>query len=418
MTKGRLALFFLAIPLFASQACAGQSMLRDAEEANVNQRYLIESVSVGGVELADLEASRLPPTLRERLIALIGQHCDSAALESLAAEIRKQLHFREVTEHLSKGTGPDQVRVNFEVVHKDLGFDVSLPRFLYHSQQGFTGEVDASTRYKDNVLTFGVVSNGDDLTERYSGIAAHFESNTFGPDKLRADVTFEDYHELWNNATIAALGPGEPELYHARWNVAPELSFAIVPAVTVAVGASFQHTQSETPDVPGQMANAATLDVRAHHHNLEAHYNLRVATRALGSSYAYARHLISVRYQVHSGRHTLTNESMAGSIVGNAPFFERFVLGSSSTLRGWDRYEIDPLGGSRVVHNEVSYGYRIGEGTVETFYDSGALWQSDRAAQLRHSLGFGYRQGIFVVTLAFPLYDGRVEPVFMAGMNY
>jgi len=418
MTKVCLAILVLALPAFA-----GQALLRDAEEANVNQRYFIESVSVGGVELSELEDSRLPSTLRERLFALVGQHCDTAALEALAGEIRKQLHFREVTEHLSKGSGPDQVRVNFEIVHKDLGFDVSLPRFLYHSQQGFTGEVDASTRYKENVLMFGVVSNGDDLTERYSGIAARFESHAFGsqifgPDKMRADVTFEDYHELWNSATISALGPGEPELYRARWNVAPEVSFAVVAPVTVSLGASFQHTESELPGQPDRTANAATLDVRAHKRNVEAHYNLRVATKALGSTYAYARHLVSFRYQVHSGRHTLTNESMAGSITGDAPFFERFVLGSSSTLRGWDRYEIDPLGGSRVVHNEVSYGYRIGEGTVEGFYDSGALWQSDRAAQLRHSLGFGYRQGIFVMTLAFPLRDGRVEPVFMAGMNY
>lgn len=413
MTKGSFALLFLALPLFA-----GQAFVRDAEETNVNQRYVIETVSLGGVELNDIDESRLPAGLRERLVALIGQHCDAAALELLAGDIRKQLHFREVTEHLSKGSEPDHVRVNFEIVHKDLGFDVSLPRFLYHSQQGFTGEVDASTRYKDNVLTFGVVSNGDDLTERYSGVAARFESSTFGPDKMRADLTFEDYHESWNSATINALGPGEPELYRARWNVAPELSFTIAPPVTVAVGTSFQHTESELPGQPDRTANAATLDVRAHHHNLEARYNLRVATKALGSTYAYARHLISLRYQVHNGRHTLTNESMAGSIAGDAPFFERFVLGSSSTLRGWDRYDIDPLGGSRVVHNEMSYGYRVGEGTVEAFYDSGALWQSDRAAQLRHSLGFGYRQGIFVTALAFPLRNGRVEPVFMAGMNY
>ena len=418
MAKGYCALVFLAVPLFA-----GQALLRDAQETNVNQRYLIESVSVGGVEVSQMEAARLPDSLREKLFALVGLHCDTAALETLAAELRKQLHFREVTEHLSKGSAPEQVRVNFEVVHKDLGFDVSLPRFLYHSQQGFTGEVDASTRYKENVLMFGVVSNGDDLTERYSGIAAHFESRAFGPqslglDKMHADVTFEDYHEQWNQATIGALGPGEPNLYRARWNVAPELAFTIAPAVTVAVGTSFEHIESEMPGLAGSRANAATLDIRAHRHNLEARYNLRVATKALGSTYAYARHLISLRYQVRSGRHTLTDESMAGSIMGDAPFFERFVLGSSSTLRGWDRYEIDPLGGSRVVHNEMSYGYRIGEGTVEAFYDSGALWQSDRAAQLRHSLGFGYRQGIFVMTVAFPLRDGRIDPVFMAGMNY
>jgi hypothetical protein len=413
MTKRCFTLLVLALPL-----SAGQALLRDAAEANVNQRYLIQSVSFAGVEVDRLEESRLPRTLREELSALVGQRCDTAALETLASEIRKQLHLREVTQHLSRGSDPDQVRVNFEIVRKDLGFDVSLPKFLYHSQQGFSGEVDASTRYKENTLLFGIVSNGDDLTERYSGLAAHFQSATFGPDKMRAEVTFEDYHELWSGATVAALEPGGPTLYRARWNVAPQLEFEVLPAVEVAFGTSFQHTESEIPGAPDATANSATLDVRAHHRNVELHYNLRVATKALGSTYSYARHLVSARYVARSGRHTITNEITAGTIEGNAPFFERFVLGSSETLRGWDRYQIDPLGGSRVVHNEVSYAYRVREGSVEWFYDSGALWQSDRAAQLRHSLGVGYRQGVFVMTLAFPLRDGRVEPVFMAGMNY
>jgi outer membrane protein assembly factor BamA len=151
---------------------------------------------------------------------------------------------------------------------------------------------------------------------------------------------------------------------------------------------------------------------------IDGKYSLRVATRALGSTYAYARHLISAKYEATAGRQTVSDEFMGGSITGEAPFFDRFVLGSSSTLRGWDRYEIDPLGGSRVVHNEMSYGYRFGERTVEGFYDTGALWQSDRAATLRHSLGVGYKQGIFVLSVAFPVRSGRFETVFMAGMNY
>ena len=119
----------------------------------------------------------------------------------------------------------------------------------------------------------------------------------------------------------------------------------------------------------------------------------------------------------------ISNEFMAGSIAGDAPFFDRFVLGSSSTLRGWNRYQIDPVGGDRVVHDEITYGHRMGEGTAEGFYDAGVLWNSDtgpanRAAKLRHSLGVGYKQGIFTLTMAFPVRNGRIEPVFMAGMNY
>jgi outer membrane protein assembly factor BamA len=151
---------------------------------------------------------------------------------------------------------------------------------------------------------------------------------------------------------------------------------------------------------------------------VEGNYSLRVATHALGSTYSYARHLVSMRYEAKSGKHTVSSEFLGGTIVGQAPFFDRFVLGSSSTLRGWDRYEMDPLGGSRLFHNELTYGYRVADGTVEWFYDAGSLWQSDRAAILRHSVGVGYKQGIFVLAVAFPVREGRIEPVFMAGMNY
>jgi len=425
-----LLLFVSAIPLSADQ-----ELLREAAESNVNQRYLIESVSFAGVDIDDLEDSALPSSLRSRLTSLVGQNCNVAALESLSAEIRRELHFRNVSQRLSKGSTPDQVRVNFEVERHDLAFDVSLPKFLYSSQQGLTGEVDASTRFKTNTLAFGLVSNGDELVERFSGLTARLESGGFGPEigaaQTRFGITFEDYHEQWNAQTVADASQAGLDLYRTRWNVAPEFTFQVALPVTVSFGTSFERMESETPGIVNRYANAATFDIHAGRkiegnriqQQLDWKYSLRVATRMLGSSYAYARHLITARYEAKNGRHTFSSEFIAGSIAGNAPFFDRFVLGSSSTLRGWDRYDIDPVGGNRVVHNEVAYAYRLGEGSVEGFYDAGALWHSDgghadKAAQLRHSLGIGYKQGIFVLTMAFPVCDGRIEPVFMAGMNY
>lgn len=422
------ALFTLLLTTAASLA-AGQSFLRQVAETNVNQRYMIESVSLGGVELDRMETSKLPTTLRERLKALIGQKCDMAALEDLASEIRAELHFRTVTEHLLRGSTPEQVRVDFDPVRGDASFDVSVPRVLYTSQEKVTGELDANIGLRQNNLTFGVVSDGDDLIERFTGITARFDSAALGASKLHAAVAFEDYHEQWNAATVeaaAAQDGGSFDLYRSRWNVAPQLTFAVANPVTVSFGASFEEMESPSSAVRNQSANAATLDVRygrkmeggTIQQRIEGKYSLRVATRALGSTYSYARHMISLRYEAKSGRNVASDEFIGGAIAGEAPLFDRFVLGSSSTLRGWDRFLIDPLGGSRVVHNELTYGYRVGEGTVEVFYDAGAVWQSDRAALLRHSLGFGYKQGIFILATGFPIREGRVEPVFMAGMNY
>lgn len=419
--------FILGLLLSSAMSLvAGQQFLKEAAETNVNHRYVIESVSVAGVEVDQLPPSKIPKTLRQRLKSLVGEQCDIAMLEELSAQIRRELRSRTVTEHLSKGTAPDRIKVNFEIVRKDLAFDISLPKFLYHSKQGWTGELDASTRVRQNDFTFGVVSNGDDLTERFTGITARYDSAPVVSDKVRLGVTLEDYHEQWNEATRNAVAASGLDLYRSRWNVAPQVTFAVARPLTVSAGVSFVETESSTPGVEGRSANAATLDVHYGRkiegdnvqQQIDGKYSLRVATRALGSTYAYARHLISVRYEAKSGRHSVSDEFLGGSIAGQAPFFDRFLLGSSSTLRGWDRYEIDPLGGSRVVHNEMTYGYRFGDRTVEGFYDTGALWQSDRAATLRHSVGVGYKQGIFVLSMAFPIRNGRVEPVFMAGMNY
>jgi len=413
-----------------SSLAAGQAFVRDVAAANVNQRYSIESISLGGVELDRMEPAKLPPSLRVRLMALIGQKCDMAALADLASEIRQELHFRSVTERLLKGNGPDMVKVDFDVAGGGFAFEVNVPKLLFTSQERATGELDATVAFRGNRLMVGAVSNGDDLIERFSGLTARFDSAALGTDRLHASVAVEDYREQWNIATRDAVA-SESDLYRSRWNVAPQLTFAVAGPVTVSVGASFEGMESETPGAGNRSANAGTLDVRYGHkieggpvqQRIEAKYSLRLATRALGSTYAYARHLISFKYEARSGRHVASDTFTGGAISGDAPLFDQFVLGTSTALPGWDRFQIDPLGANRIVHNEMSYGYRIGEGMVEAFYDAGAVWQGGRQpvqqpTVLRHSVGFGYKQGIFVLTTAFPIRNGRVEPVFMAGMNY
>ncbi|MES1257296.1 MAG: BamA/TamA family outer membrane protein [Acidobacteriota bacterium] len=406
---------------------AGQALFRAASEANVNQRYTIESVSIGGVQV---ERAKLPSSLRQRLVSMVGARCDMAAIGEIASDLRKELHLRSVNEHLSRGSQPDQIRVNFEVVKRDVAFEISVPKFLYHSQQGFTGEVQASTRVGQNTFTLGAVSNGDDLTERFTGLVARYQDAKVFTDKVRFGIGFEDFHEQWNDSTRNAMATAPTDsgldIYRTRRNIAPELTFAPAKSVTISAGVSFEQMQLETPGAAQRSANAITADVHYSHavegdlqQTLDGKYSLRIGTRGLGSDYSYSRHMVSMRYQVKSGRHIAADEVMGGTITGDAPFFERFVLGSSSTLRGWDRYAMSPLGGTRAVHNSLSYGYQFGEGTAEVFYDSGALWNRDRGTGgVRHSLGVGYRQGIFVLTMAFPVVEGRVSPVFMAGMNY
>jgi outer membrane protein assembly factor BamA len=277
-------------------------------------------------------------------------------------------------------------------------------------------------------ITVGVISNGNDSVERDTGISIRTEDSSLADGRVRLGLGVEALHTEWNSLTRTALQQqgNEAALYRARRGIAPSITFEVARPLTVSFGMSFEQMEGwnvqQSGGTPLRSANALTSEIHYgvadEASRLDARYNLRAGTQTLGSDFSYARHQISVRYQRKWGRQTATDEFAAGVISGRAPLFEQFVLGSNSTLRGWDRYQIDPTGGNRVVHNSVSWGYQTGEGTVETFYDNGVLWNNGHTSPLRHSLGAGYRQGIFGFYVAFPITDGRVSPVFIAGMNY
>ncbi len=76
---------------------------------------------------------------------------------------------------------------------------------------------------------------------------------------------------------------------------------------------------------------------------------------------------------------------MAGGITGDAPLFERFTLGDSETLRGWNKYDIAPAGGDRVVYSSIEYRYT----GLALFLDVGSVWDANAERHVRVSTGFG-----------------------------
>ena len=431
----RRFLFCLSFSLGAFHAAqADQVLARAVAESNVNQQYVIESVSISGVEVTRFHDAKLSPSLRKRLASLVGMPCDMSAIGDLAGRLRSTLHLEDVHERLLRGSSPDRVRVDFETVRKEYSFDLSVPRFLYDSDKGWTTELSASGRYHHHSLAVGLGSNGDDLTERFTGFSTRYENSHVFFDRVKFSLGIEGYHDLWNPATRLAVAeentsaPGTSNafaLYRNRRNIAPALTFVLSRELSVSVGASFESMDMESSNT-SLSANGATAavdfgyaaegtDIQQH---WDARYGLRLATHELGSNYVYSRQDISLRYEWKSGRHVVTDRLAGGVLVGQAPLFERFVLGNSSTLLGWNRYAIDPLGGNRMVHNAVSYGYQLHKGTAEVFYNAGLIGDGDKLGTVRHSLGVGFRQGIFNVAMAFPVIEGRIAPVFFAGMNY
>lgn len=411
----RLLAVLVAVPLLA----VAQVRPDFQPVVNVNSRYDIESVEVtGGWDFT------LSSELNDEMQRLVGAKVDEGILADLAKRIRKELHARSVTHRLDRGDQPDHVRVVFKATRRSADFDISVPRFLYHSRQGWTGEVNAVVTYTATTLGFGLVSDGDDLPERNAGIYARWEQRRLGTDRIGFRLGFESYHQQWNQATQNALqdAPEVPGIYRTRTNIQPVLLFALASGLTMESGLSFQRLQFQFPAARQESSNSVVNTLRYHRQwedsdarrqVVDAGYSLRAATKTLGD-FAYIRHRLNAGYEFHSGPQSVHVQFMGGLIGGTAPLFERFVLGNSHTLRGWNRFDVAPLGGERMAHGSVTYRVKV----LELFYDTGALWNRGQSGTVRHGAGVGLRKDGFSLAVAFPLKEGRVDPVFMAGMNF
>jgi hypothetical protein len=89
------------------------------------------------------------------------------------------------------------------------------------------------------------------------------------------------------------------------------------------------------------------------------------------------------RYEVRQGRATVLAATAAGALTGRAPLFERFTLGDTATLRGWNRYDIAPIGGARMIHQTIELRYA----PAALFLDAGSVWESGAKAKARYSTG-------------------------------
>ncbi|HLK49333.1 MAG TPA: BamA/TamA family outer membrane protein [Bryobacteraceae bacterium] len=401
-------------------------------EINVNSRYTVETVIVRGdgwsTNLASDHDEKISSGLREEISALIGKKLNVSRLDDLGSRLRKEFQARAVTHRVQRGDAPESVRVVFQIVQRPARFDVSVPKFLYASKQGWSGEAEGTATIGHNGFTFGLASDGDELVERYTGLLARYENTRLGTDRVHLRFEFESYHDNWNGASRVALAEGVPGteetsgIYRNRMNLEPMVVFVVARPLTLSVGASFQRMQEEEPGMPIDAANAFVTKLQYQWHTEDAQnrqdvaagYSLHAGTRALGSDFVYGRQHFEARYRLTRGKQVFTDEVQGGWLTGRAPLFERYVAGNSTLLRGWNRYEIDPFGGNRIIHNSVDYRY----GIFQVFYDTGAVWDRGQPAIARHSVGVGLRQSAFFLAIAFPVREGRADPMFLVGMNY
>jgi hypothetical protein len=416
---------WLGCLLYGSLLLAGTQ----ESEINVNTRYTVETVVVSGngwtTDVVSDRDQRISTSLRREIMALVGHKLNPSVIDDLAKRLRHEFHARAVTHRVQRGGVPDYVKVIFELKFRPAKFDLSVPKFLYANTQGWSGLIEGTGTARQHGLSFGLVSDGDEQIERYAGLRARYENTRLGDERVRFRFQFESYHSQWNRRTLEEIGSaptGEAGIYRARQNFEPVVTFAIAKPLTLSVGASFERLQTQFPAAHNEAANAVITTLRYHRRlegsvvqqDVDAGYNLRAATRILSTDFVYARHNWHFRYSVNHGKHTVLDDLSAGLITGQAPLFERYVGGNSAILRGWNKWDLDPIGGNRMVHNSVEYRY----GVFQVFYDSGSVWDRGQTATVRHSIGVGLRQSLFSIALAFPIREGRIEPIVMVGMNY
>lgn len=395
-------------------------------EPNVNTRYTVESV-----EIPSRFEDRLSDTLRDEINAMVGENFDPEQVADLSRRILSELRGYTVRHRIETGSEPDSVRVIFRISRPDTSNDNVVPRFVFHSRQHFTFGIDGEVGPDNHRFSLGILTDNDELVERYSGIRGGY-ARLAADGHFRAGVQVEFWRSQWDPIVERALarqeeGPDSvPGIYRKRQQIIPSVEIEVANGVTVGGGLSFQRFQMQYPEARYENAHAVIGSLGVDRewtgsgkiHTFQADYDLRVVTESLGSDYSYNRHAFDALYRLRFGHESFEARFTGGYLDGRAPLFDRFVLGNSSTLRGYNKYDLDPLGGSRVAHGSFDYRYRF----LRAVYDVGTIHGDGVPAKVRHSiaagLGAGRGRSSFSFLVAAPLKEGRVEPMVMLGLSF
>jgi hypothetical protein len=391
-------------------------------DENVNARYVVEQA-----EIKDVPEREITQAVRDGLIALAGKRLDSEEAEAIETRIEQALPRYDLHRRIHRGSEQGRIRVVYEGRRNELSrwlhFEPLRSNVVYHSEQGWGSLLDLGIGTRDIRFTpIFAIDNGDDLVEEYSGFGLRFETRKLGTERLGASLEWSAFEPTWRAATLDALAldPRTPPPYGDRSTITPLVRFALTPEINVAAGVSITELDALPPATEAQMANAAVASIGYERkvrdsgtQHVSASFGVRAGSRALESDLVYTRYLGQGHYRYAYGRHRVRVSAMAGGITGDAPLFERFALGDSTTLRGWDKYEIAPAGGDRVFHSSVEYGY----GVLAVFLDVGSVWDEGSQREFRVSTGLGLHAGPAFLTVGFPLNTKNLSAVFTMGLR-
>jgi Omp85 superfamily domain len=391
---------------------------------DANARYLIERVEIHGINESSVAAA-----LNAEVQSLVDTPLGSEEVDKVEAKLRTAFPDYDVSRRVTRGYRSREIRLQFVFEQREsarwLRFTPMKSSLLYHSDQGWGAFMDFPIGGRDfRVTPIIAIDHGDELVEEYSGFGVRVESRRLGTERLGASFEWTAFDQDWRDATFAALAanPTIPGAYDDRSTIMPMVNFAITRQLSVGGGVAITELEPLSGIPESQMANAYIGRIRfdsrweqgAADHAVEAQFTVRSGSDSLESDFDYNRYFGQADYEYTRSRHTVLASVLAGGIDGTAPLFERFTLGDSRTLRGWNKYDIAPVGGDRVFHTSFEYRY-LG---FALFLDSGAVWDTGIDKRVRVAAGFGYHSDPFFMTLGFPLNTDDVRAVFTTGVRF
>jgi hypothetical protein len=414
-----LRLFLLAGLLLVS------GVAQTAPDLNVNSKYIVETV-----EFRYTRKPNATPNPGLDILQLVnrevGQNFAQERFDGIVKRLKSEYRSYKVTHRMEKGTKQDQVKVIFELERRgiELNGESNDFKFIYHSKNNFsfggTAEFDIG---KQGGLLLGALTDNDLTLERTSGVRAGYRYDVFNRH-MRLAIVGESFRAQWNPSTLAAAGPEQEGLYRRRQTLEPSVTIQVLPSLRLKAGFNLQRVEDQFPVARFESSHAVISSLRYEQgwelgtsmkNIVGAGYDLRAAARTLGSDFVYTRHAVDVTENLSLPRNqSVMFGFIAGTMSGQAPYYEKFVLGNSQTLRGWSRFEVAPLGGNRMAHGSVEYRVR----GIRILYDRGAVWDDGQDAKVRHSVGVGYIKEGLTCMLAFPLREGHITPIILLGYTF
>ena len=416
------ALFLLFGLLCSGQTATTVSVPEPSE--NVNTRYTIDKV-----EFSKSLQQKISRPLRDEILALVGKKFDPKKASEFAARISREVKHK-VTSAIEKSAEPDHVRVVFQMENtRSISANANVNRLHYHSQLGLSTAVQTSVDVAH--IRAGVGFQTDAETTLSREIGWSFVASRSLGERIHVHFDYTALRQKWNAATLAALSsnPEIPGIYRERDVVRPNIEVTLAEGFSLSAGVDFDRLELQFPATRIASANALNTTLRFHRRwqddysfsrqGVDAGYNLRVATKALDSDYVYTRHMLSGTYSYSSEWGEVTLRGSIGQIYGTAPLFERFVAGDTASLRGWNRFDLAPLGGNQAALGSVQYRYS----RAAVFYDTGGIWdRGSKSKPVRHSVGgrllFSKKGEGPYLAVAFPLRSGGISPQLMIGFDF